>query len=326
MAMIEKDQGQICPEIHYQKTEKGILITGCYGMDGGVALPDEIEGIRVNGIGDYTFAENQQEEESLVLKTGQGFYESERVRIGGSMVTEIRLPSQVTEIGRYAFYRCRNLKKLVLTDSLLEIGGGAFTGCNLSEVELHFQRGERSCLKSILDEMRFAIRVKLFYSEEGMASLLFPEHYEEAVENTPARILFTQHHGAGGYYRQCFYDRKLDFKKYDELVFHTVVQEKPKIVAELALNRLRYPFRLALEAREGYESYVREHLEAAVDYFIGQEDVEGLRFLGTGGYWTEAALNYGISAAAERKETEILSVLMDEKHKKFPRVRKKFEL
>ena len=138
MAMIEKDQGQICPEIHYQKTEKGILITGCYGMDGGVALPDEIEGIRVNGIGDYTFAENQQEEESLVLKTGQGFSKSESVRIGGSMVTEIRLPSQVTEIGRYAFYRCRNLKKLVLTDSLLEIGGGAFTGCNLSEVELHF--------------------------------------------------------------------------------------------------------------------------------------------------------------------------------------------
>ena len=73
---------------------------------------------------------------------------------------------------------------------------------------------ECSALKSILDEIRFAIHARLYYDrEDGMtetADLLFPEHYEEAVENTPARILYTSHHGAGGYYRQCFYDRKLD--------------------------------------------------------------------------------------------------------------------
>ena len=41
------------------------------------------------------------------------------------------------------------------------------------------------------------------------ARLVFPEHYEEAVENTPARILFTQHHGSGNNYRQCFYNKEM---------------------------------------------------------------------------------------------------------------------
>lgn len=75
---------------------------------------------------------------------------------------------------------------------------------------------KKSCLKSIAEEMRYQLRVKLNYhktnGEYEMTELLFPEHYEEAVENTPARILETHHHGAGGYYRQCFYNRELDYK------------------------------------------------------------------------------------------------------------------
>jgi len=145
--MVSTGSGQICPEIHYRKTEKGIVITGCYGTDGQVVLPDEIDGMTVKGIADYAFAGNRKEEgEPLVWKAGDMFRGEGGARIGGGMVTEIRLPAQVTEIGRYAFYRCKNLKKLALTDSLLEIGGGAFTGCRLEEVEIHFQRGERSWL------------------------------------------------------------------------------------------------------------------------------------------------------------------------------------
>lgn len=330
--MLSTGSGQICPEIHYRKTEKGIVITGCYGTDGQVVLPDEVDGMTVKGIADYAFAGNRKEEGgSLVWKAGDMFRGEGGARIGGGMVTEIRLPAQVTEIGRYAFYRCKNLKKLALTDSLLEIGGGAFTGCRLEEVEIHFQRGERSCLKSILDEMRFAIRAELRYlagkdTARGQARLLFPEHYEEAVENTPARILFTQHHGAGGYYRQCFYERKLDYVKYDELFPYTVARERPGIVAELALGRLRYPFRLRQAAREAYETYIREHILETADELIGREDVEGLRFLADSGFFTEEAFDFAVGRAAEAKETEILSMLMDEKHRHYPKKRKVFDL
>lgn len=71
------------------------------------------------------------------------------------------------------------------------------------------------------------------------------EHYEEAVENTPARILETHHHGAGGYYRQCFYNRELDYKKYDEMFYHTVAEDTEETAVELALDRLRFPEELS---------------------------------------------------------------------------------
>lgn len=332
--MWKKTMGQICPEIHYKNTKRGIVITGCYGTDGQVVLPDELEGRPVTEIAPYAFAENQEEEEVLVWKNENAGFGGDMQRICGTQVTEVWLPSKVTEIGRYAFYRCRNLRKLILTDSLLDIGGGALTGCNLSEVELYFYRGEKCCLKSIVDEMRFAIRARLYYYGENasgqeeavMAQVLFPEHYEEAVENTPARILFTRHHGVGGYYRQCFYDRKLDYKKYDELLFRTVAEEKPWVAAELVLNRLRYPYQLMQKAKEEYEQYMTAHIEDAADYLIEMEDIEGLAFLSDENYWTEAALNYAIQRATEGKKTEALSLLMDEKHRRYPKKRKTFEL
>ncbi|MFR9065453.1 MAG: leucine-rich repeat domain-containing protein, partial [[Clostridium] scindens] len=206
------------------------------------------------------------------------------------------------------------VKRLILTDSLLDIGGGAFTGCRLEEVEIHFYQGERSCLKSIVDEIRFAIRAKLYYhkKEAGReeyietAEVLFPEHYEEAVENTPARILETRRHGAGGYYRQCFYNRELDYKKYDELLYRTVAEESLQTAAELVLGRLRHPFRLAEDGREAYVSYLCAHREEAVKFLVETEDMEGMKFLAGQGYLTVSALDYALEWAAKSKKTEML--------------------
>lgn len=84
--------------------------------------------------------------------------------------------------------------------------------------------GEKSCVKEILGELWQRIDVTFYRNyvktvdrqdanlqnidpqivnrqstdrETEIVKLVFPEHYEEAVENTPARILFTQHHGTG---------------------------------------------------------------------------------------------------------------------------------
>ncbi len=332
--MWKKETGQICPKIHYKKTDQGVEITGCYGTQGELILPDEIEGIPVTRIADYAFAEKPEEEGEYVFVSEGGSLSGAESRVCASQVTQIWLPSQVTEIGRYAFYRCRNLKRLILTDSLLDIGGGAFTGCHLEEVEIHFYQGERSCLKSIVDEIRFAIRAKLYYhkKEAGReeyietAEVLFPEHYEEAVENTPARILETRHHGAGGYYRQCFYNRELDYKKYDELLYRTVAEESLQTAAELVLGRLRHPFRLAEDRREAYVSYLCAHREEAVEFLVETDDMEGIKFLARQGYLTVTALDYALEWAAKSKKTEMLSLLMDEKQRLHPKKKKAFDL
>ena len=323
----KKQEEQICPEVHYKIIPSGIMITGCYGTDGQVILPDEIEGGPVTAIAPYTFAEDRIDEGTLVWTGENAEFTEDRQRICGSQVTEVWLPAKVTEIGRYAFYRCRNLRKLILTDSLLDMGGGALNGCRLSNVEIHFRKGKKSCLKSIVEEMRYQILAELLYYEENKeARILFPEHYEEAVENTPARIVVTHHHGAGGYYRQCFYNRELDYKKYDEMLYHVVAEEEVQTAVKLVLNRLRFPFLLGKEAKAAYASYLREHLMEAGRILAESEEIEELKFLSEKEYWTPEALDEAILAAAEKKKTEILSYLMDEKYKRYPKEKKKFEL
>lgn len=302
--MWEKQEEEISRGCIFRKTDKGVILTGYEGEDEEVILPDLVEGERVTGIDAYAFARCK--------------------------MTMIWLPVHLKEVGRYAFYRCRQLKKMILSDSLPEIGGGALTGCRIGQVEIHFREGEKSCLKSILDEIRYAVRARLIYGEckqEREVRVLFPEHYEEAVENTPARILVTHHHGAGGYYRQCFYDRKLDYQRYDELLFRAEAEEEPETTAELVLNRLCYPFHLEESARKAYEVYLSRHLYPAVEVLLKTDDEAGLRFLISQNFWTRDAMEYAMDQAMERKKTELFGLLMEEKRNRFPeRSRKTFEL
>lgn len=278
-----------------------------HSIEGELFLPDEIDGEPVSEIVPYAFAEAEK-------------------------VTVIRLPFGTKEVGKYAFYRCRSLKKLILSDSLLHIGGGALTGCRICEVEIHFYRGEQSCLRSILDEIRFAIRAVLYYHREDgsaeVAKVLFPEHYEEAVENTPARILETHHHGSGGFYRQCFYDHRLDYGKYDALLFRAKAQEEEDTVIELALSRLLYPYRLSHKHQVEYEEYLKAHSEASACFAVRQERMPEILYLKERGFFTEASLDRAIEVAAEEKKMEMLSRLMDIRYELFPKQKpgKTFEL
>ena len=303
----EKSEQLICPEIRYRTIGESIMITGCYGVDGQVVLPDEIEGKPVTALAPYIFAVDHEDEGDEIWLGNNADDVSDRHRICGSELTEVWLPLQTTEIGRYAFYRCRNLTRLNHADSLLDMGGGALTGCRVSDVEIHFLHGKKSCLKSIVDEMRYQIRAVLLYYEEGKeARILFPEHYEEAVENTPARILVTHHHGVGGYYRQCFYDRELDYKKYDEMLYHAIAEEEMQTTAELVLNRLMYPYDLGVNEKMAYQQWLRDHVEEVARCLVQKETFAGLTYLGDEGFWTEYAMDVAVEEASKEKNFGIV--------------------
>ena len=112
-------------EIHYRKSEKGLILTGCYGVDGIILLPDEIDGTPIVEIAPYAFSESKEMEDDLVYISEDSVFMENHRRLKTTDVEEIRLPFGVREIGKYAFYRCRNLKKLILSDAILDIGGGA---------------------------------------------------------------------------------------------------------------------------------------------------------------------------------------------------------
>lgn len=316
----------LCPEIRYRKSEKGLILTGCYGVDGKIILPDEIDGIPIVEIAPYAFSEGKESLGDLVYLSEDALFLNERRRLKTVEITEVRLPLGIREIGKYAFYRCRNLKKLILSDEILEIGGGALTGCRgIQEVEIYFRNGECSALKSILDEVRFQVHARLYMGDK-VADILFPEHYEEAVEDTPAKQLFTRYHGAGGDYRQCFYNRELDYKKYDELLYRAVAEDTIETVAQMAFGRLMYPYKLSIEAKGKYESYLRKNLTEVMVLLTEKDEVEKIRFLTEEKIISEEAFMLAIECATKYGKTELLSILMDEKRKAFPKKKKTFEL
>lgn len=290
--------------IPYQKNKDGIEILKIPEAEGEVSISEAIEEEFVRWAAPYAFS--------------------------GTQVEEVALPRYMEKIGNYIFYRCFRLRKLSCSDALVDVGAGAFTGSSIREIEIDFYSGEKSALKFIVDEIRFELEVTMRFHREDesveTARVVFPEHYEEAVENTPARIVETHYHGSGGNYRQCFYQRELNFAEYDGLLPRAVAEEKEEVVVKIAALRLLCPYKLSAAAKERYEAYLAAHMECAGKVYVQKEDVAMLRFFGRAGLWSEPALGCAVDAAEAGGKTEVLGLLMDERRRLFPKKKKVFEL
>lgn len=321
-------------KIHYRVSEDGIEIIRCFGVDGHVVIPEQIEGKPVVKVAPYAFSARKAKEEINVqtYQTDQiGQNQEEELLLAGEMVEEVIFPNTMREIGRYNFYGCRNLRKLEFSDSLTQIGSGAFTVCgSLKKLVVHLQQGHKSCVKEILGELWQRMDVTFLYEIKGAAvqraDLVFPGHYEEAVENTPARILYTQHHGSGNNYRQCFLAKEPDYRKYDELFSVAAVMEKSDVLTDLCFGRLLFPVELAKQAETEYKEYIRFHLEEVASYLIENEQTERLQFLSEEKLWTPEGLEAAIQCASDQKKPELLSLLMNEQHQRKPQKKKRFVL
>ena len=67
-------------------------------------------------------------------------------------------------------------------------------------------------------------------------------------------------------------------------------------------------------------------MEQAADVFLKEQEKEKLRWLAEVFVTSKEKMELLIKATMEREETEILSMLMDIRHKRFPEQKKKFSL
>ena len=322
-------------KIYYREKSGGIEILRCFGMEGRVEIPGMIENKLVISAAPYAFSSHMDEKEELKnaslweVSDGLGFGREEHV-LAGNDVEEIVFPHALKEIGRYIFYGCGNLKKLEFSDSLMQIGCGAFTGCHaLEKLTVHMRQGKKSGVKEMLGEMWQRIDVNFLYEyeEDGIekpdmmyrrenkseARLVFPEHYDEAVENTPARILYTEYHGSGSNYRQCFYDKELNYQEYDRLFEMAVAMDKLEVLVDMSFGRLEFPYELTGKARENYREYIRKNLGDIAEYLVKQEDMHRLEVLSSQKLWTLEGIDFALDCASQRKETEVSAFLMNER-------------
>ena len=322
-------------KIYYREKSGGIEILRCFGMEGRVEIPGMIENKLVISAAPYAFSSHMDEKEELKnaslweVSDGLGFGREEHV-LAGNDVEEIVFPHALKEIGRYIFYGCGNLKKLEFSDSLMQIGCGAFTGCHaLEKLTVHMRQGKKSGVKEMLGEMWQRIDVSFRYEHEedsiekpdmmyrrenkSEARLVFPEHYDEAVENTPARILYTEYHGSGSNYRQCFYDKELNYQEYDRLFEMAVAMDKLEVLVDMSFGRLEFPYELTGKARENYREYIRKNLGDIAEYLVKQDDMHRLEVISSQKLWTLEGIDSALDCASKRKETEVSAFLMNER-------------
>lgn len=316
-------------KVHYRIIDNDIEIVRCFGTDPEIVVPEEIDGRPVKRMAPYAFSarKDREDEDVLVFETDEErMFSSEEKLLAGQTLESVRLPDTMEEAGRYLFYGCRNLRELHFSDRLKNIGSGAFTGCrSLSALHVRLLDGDHSCVHDILGDLWQRIDVT-FYKGGTEARLVFPEHYEEAVENTPARILFTQHHGSGNNYRQCFYNKEIDYRKYDGLFYSARAQDDVNVISDLIFARLMYPEDLTKEAQKAYEDYVREHALPVAEHLTDTEDLAALKEFSARELWTRESLTGVVHYASGQGKRAVLAFLMNEKHRLYPERKKKYEL
>lgn len=297
---------------YYKKTDSGICILRCRSLDTAVVIPKEIDGLPVTELGSYVFSEICRNEEKGVWDCGK---EPEDLPgLWGNRLTELTLPDTVQKVGRYAFYNCEQLEKLSCSTSTLDWGAGAFTGCRgILHLELWETAEKKSCFQEIISELSQTLWVHYHGKQE--AKLLFPEFFEESVENTPARILETHMHGCGHQYRYCFKESEFQFRDYDALFPHVKVQEAEETVLELAEARLLFPGGLTEEHQRMYLEYLEEHKVMAAMYAVRKGDMQRLQWLTGQWSYDAGAFRKLLEEAAGKRNPAVVSYLMNLQHR-----------
>ncbi|OUQ15638.1 hypothetical protein B5E84_14100 [Lachnoclostridium sp. An14] len=315
-------------ECLYERINNGreIRVNACRGYGDTALIPETIEGLPVTELGPYVFSEGKRTapagEWTVAHESGK-----EPPLIEGNRLKTLALPSSVRKAGKYAFYNCHQWERLVCHSTFNDIGAGAFTGCkHLTHLDITMEPDvPRPGLKDILSELRQEVHVT-YRTKEGSTRLVFPEFYEDAVENTPARIVSVKVYGSGHFYRYCFDGRDLQFKDYDAQFENLVILDREELAVEAAVGRLRGPVSLTAEARERYLEYLSAHKTGAASWFFKEQDTAGLKWLLDTVDFDENDLAAAIEAAGKAQAAEGLSVLMDYRHRKFRPKRRTFEL
>lgn len=216
-------------------------------------------------------------------------------RIAGDRLLSLHLPASLSQIGRYAFYNCTKLNALSLS-SRTDLGSGLFTGCDaVQQLDVLMDETRRSCLQELLLAFHNPLLLRYWTPaasavsntappepsaalEHGMIDpaqmpvaaqksaapllkycLIFPQYYENAGENTPARITVRDLHGSGLFYRNCFADTQFQIERYDQPFAHAEANEPEAVTTALAFCRLLIPTGLSDAAGERYRAYLRLH-------------------------------------------------------------------
>ena len=317
-------------KILYRKIDNNAELLRVFSICEDIILPESIDDKKLIGVGAYVFAgESSWNRVCNKYNDIIAFGESSYTAICTNKLMSIALPSSIEYIGDYAFYDCRNLRKISLFGGVQNIGGGAFMNCGkLSEITLRTNRNEHTCLNKLLSELTKKQYLTIIFTDTNeKAVMLMPEYFEESIENGPARIFEHFTRGSGFRYRQCVSNGLINFAEYDSCFKFAMIDENEEICSEIAILRLMYPTELYAEAKLTYIAYLSENISIVLNRTVKNGNYEVTVFLCETIKPDEDILEDAILTARNKQKTEILAYLMNTKNERFGKSRRKrFEL
>ncbi len=293
---------------HKKDKHKFIEITGFEGSVSDLVVPEEIEGLKVEAVGNHSFSGRQD-------------------------LRSVTLPESIKTLYGFAFHNCRNLEKISLFDSIDDYYDGVCRQCDsISEIDITVNRGWFEVIRNFLADndktLKFTIRVyqgkELTATDAFITSCLtFPEYVYDFNENTMARTIQFSIAGSGMFYRECVDRRSINYREYDKL-FEKAKIDSGEIPQDIAIGRLLYPVELLEGYRVAYEKFVTDNGLAILKRLIASagtdaaslEVLKGLVKYRTGeSLFSEGDMDSAVRYASELGATEVTAVLMDSSSK-----------
>ena len=121
--------GRVTINVKDPYTTNAIYLMSYKGLGGEVVIPGDrgITTIYAYAFSNYEYVEKDLEAGDVI--NDEDPYHLKQMYIGEDTITKIVIPEGVTHINEYAFAKLTALEEVVLPDSLVNIGVGAFYGC-----------------------------------------------------------------------------------------------------------------------------------------------------------------------------------------------------
>ncbi|MBO4458473.1 MAG: leucine-rich repeat protein [Butyrivibrio sp.] len=237
---------------HKKDEHEYIEITGFEGKTEKLVIPEKIDGIPVEAVGNHSFSSRND-------------------------ITHVSIPESVKILYGFAFHNCKNLKRISLYDSLTDYYDGVCRQCdNLTAIDVTVNNSWYEVVRNFLAdsdrtlEFRLNIKTDLGYDE---ARLTFPEFVYDFNENTMARTIQFSIAGSGYAYRECVDRRSINYREYDRLFDKAEIDAGP-LPQNISVGRILFPKELAAGYRTAYETYITEHGESILKRLIDDNDEE----------------------------------------------------
>ncbi len=269
--------------------EAAAQVTGYEGEVSRLRIPEQIDGLRVLGIGSNAFSWREDIKEAI-------------------------LPEHLRVLGGFAFYNSKNLQSITLCDGVEDYHDGVIRHCkNLSEIRVNMTRENYALVKALLGDNDRMLRLVLDTKKETIC-LTFPEYFSDYIEDTRARAFHTKIEGAGYRYRECVTGKGILYQEYDEVFIRASSYDGPS-AARIALDRLMFPHELSAYAKNRYEEYLRMEMESILPELIDSRQEDVITFLARRDLIGEKALEKGIILASKQNAVSISARLMEAQQK-----------